>query len=220
MGTRLTRKYSLLATRVREDHITIAGGVAKGHDFLHALAVAQIGAKIAPNKKIAELAWVAGIIHNTDRIFPAEKDIRGILREYLSLTDIVGEDRETVIDAVLEHDKINNPHDSLVTIVLKDADRIVNLGLSVLPRSGQAFPKLPIVNPKFLNGPDPESTYQSPKTCWDDIWRALEWGNGPESDPRVCIRLPRAQKLAKPRVNRLRKVLGSIRKEVEECGLA
>lgn len=198
-----------LVEMVRQDHTQrgVAGG---GHDFLHALMVAQYGKLIAKNKRIGVLVWVAGICHNTDHLFPL-LEIKGRLDSYLEITDLSAEEKWLVIEAVIEHSKLNDPRDNPVTIALKDADRLANIGPNVFIRSGQFRPQLPTYDPFYVLTLDPESTFQGPMSCLDDIKHCLEW--------EQWLRLPKAKELAIPYFKQLRIFIKGFARQLKEVDL-
>jgi hypothetical protein len=209
----LWEKYPVITKTVRKDHAG-NGAIGGGHDFLHALMVAQYGELIADESRIGELAWLAGICHNTDRIFRrfVEYEIRQQIRSYLDLTTIPTlAEKDDIIEAVMNHSKFNDPADNPITVTLKDADRLANIGPLLCVRSGQHFHLLPAFDPRYLDTPDPTSTYKNPKTVWRDIMLSSEW--------EPWLRLPKAKKLAEPWFNRLRIFVAGFPEQVREVGL-
>lgn len=208
VAERLWSTFRDLARKVQKDHIE-QNAIGGGHDFLHALMVAQYGWMIA-ERKYGLLAWVAGICHNTDRLFPegdAESIVRGYLNQY---TEIIKSDKKFIIEAVLNHSKLNDPNDHAVTIALKDADRLANIGALTCIRAGQFRFDLPGVDPVHLFD-DPKASYKDPKSAARNICFTLEW--------EPWMRLPKAKELAKPYFDFLREFLGNIEQQLRETGL-
>src|SRR3989338_3074125 len=136
---RLLADFHELVDMVHFDHERqgICGG---GHDFYHALIVASYAALIAENVRLATLGFVAGICHNADRMYP--HDECPLPPAYLRKTgdELSYSEREAVCEAVMEHSKKNDPNDNPVTVILKDADRLGNIGPLHWLRAGQFRP--------------------------------------------------------------------------------
>ncbi len=214
METTLWTRYPNLVEAVRQDHIN-QGATGGAHDFVHAMMVAQYAAMIAEDERTGELAWIAAICHNTDRLFPDEDD-EGVSRRvvrYLvnGVPDITVSNGETMMEAVLTHHKLNDDADNPVTVTLKDADRLANIGPNLIIRAGQHYHELPAFDPQYLVEPDPEATYRNPKTVLHDILCALEW--------EPWLRLPKAQGLAKPYFDFLREFHRLFSVQMEELEL-
>jgi len=209
----LLEKYAGLVKTVRSDHRK-QGFVGSHHDFLHALMVAHYAVMIAEDDFIAELAWLAGVCHNTDHIFPnlSEFEHRRQISDYLvHWTGLDSESSKKVLTAVMLHSKLNDPNDDQVTMTLKDADRLANLGPNVIIRSGQYYYRLPAFNPFFVAEFDPTSTYRNPKSVLRDIMSSLEWVD--------WLRLPKARELAKPYADFLQQFRALIQHQLREVGL-
>lgn len=208
----LLEQFSELVAAVREDHKKQRAISFGGHDFEHAFAVAQYGWMIAEDEKTGTLAWIAGICHNTDRIFPGSSDeeIKNKLNEYLKFTSLENGDKNLIIEAVLEHSKKNDPNDNPVTVALKDADRLDNIGALVCLRSAQLYHNLPPVDYVHLFN-DPSATFKNPGSIAKDLWYSLEWEN--------WLRLPKAKKLGAPKFAFMRSFLAELERDLREVGL-
>lgn len=204
-------RYGDLVEEVREVHIS-HGKFGGGHDFTHALMVARYAILIAEDPDVGRLAWIAAICHNTDRIYreSGPRVIRGMIADYLGVTDLDKEEQRLVIEAVLEHHSLNKPEDSPVTVVLKDADRLANIGPNNIIRSGQLHEKLPAYDPRYVVHPDPEATYRVPKTCLHDVLCSLEW--------EPWLRCPKAIKLARPYFDYYRQFKEVFVRQMQEVG--
>ena len=204
--------YPTLTAAVKADHMNHECG---HHPFEHAVMVAQYALIIAPNAGTGKLAAVAGLIHNTDRLYPSlsPMEIEGKLDEYLDHADFNREECLKITTAVLEHARQNVDDDEIVTICLKDADRLANISpFDVIARAARAYPNLPLVNPEFVKTMDPQSTYRNPKTVFrDGIQSSLEW--------EFWLRLPKAIDLAEPYFNGLRMVQNLTMRQIGETGL-
>ncbi|MDO8574157.1 MAG: HD domain-containing protein [bacterium] len=211
--------YQRLIQAVRKDHDD-RGAVGGPHDFLHALMVAHYCVLIAEDELTGVLAWVAAICHNTDRLWPDfdESDIRLKVAYYLASQpdafDITAV--EDVTQAVLDHHKPNGENDGQVTVVLKDADRLANMGPNLIIRSGQHYSKLPAYDPRFVRIPDSRASYRNPMTVLHDILCALEWA---EEGGRFGIRSPRAKELMKPYVRFLNYFRDLMQQQLKETYL-
>lgn len=213
-------RYADLVQEIREIHIS-HGKFGGGHDFTHALMVARYAAMVAEGYNfpgdeerghLGRLAWIAAICHNADRIWPnlTQDHIEVAVRTHLSATDLNTDERQLVVDAVLEHHSLNKPQDSAVTVVLKDADRLANLGPNLFIRSGQHYHDLPAYDPRFVENPDPRATYPEPMTVLYDILCALEW--------EPWLRCPKAIELAAPYFDFLREFKRLFEHQMWEVG--
>jgi len=88
------------------------------------------------------------------------------------------------VDAVLKHSQINHESDSVELVIVKDADRVVNMDVDLFARSGQHYANLPVIDYKFLYA-NPKATYREPLSVFRDIVYSLDWVD-PTSN--VCIR--------------------------------
>jgi hypothetical protein len=153
-----------------------------GHDLIHDLMVSGYAVRISEtefpsNERLAELVWIAGMLHSTDRFFGEDVAHRTFLENMLTeagLTDPA--DRADVMTAILEHGRPNQQSDGLITVVLKDADRLANINPLVIIRSTQFHPGLPTHDPQHLAcSRSPGSTYKNPNSVMDDIFGCTEW---------------------------------------------
>ncbi len=207
----LAKKYHSLLVRVNADHelTVLHGNFGQGHDMIHAWTIAAliviIGNKEAANgnqlvtDQAIEYAWVAAIMHNSDRLF-GKKRVPEILESYFSISthfDVPSE--ELIAEAVINHSGPNDPEGSIVKTLVQEADRVGNLGIVHTIRCGQAGSEILACDPRFILKPDPRAEYTWPLTVMHDISCALEWDpEGPECDERFCLRLPSAIELARP----------------------
>ncbi len=193
-----------------------------GHDFIHALTVANYALLIAPDFAVGEKAWVAGLCHNTDRIFPKylKEELEEHILKYLNVTNFSKEDKEEILEAILNHDQENDEKGSIVKTTLQDSDRLANLGLAFFIRAGQhRFDKL-VFDPKFVQKIDKSNSYKDPKTVLHDIQSALEWDpEDKEKDPRFCLRLSKAIELGRPLFKYTREGLNLLYKQVKDLNL-
>lgn len=209
--------FSKLLKMVRQDHIE-KGAIGGSHDIVHALFVAQYAGIIAESKKVGILAWVAGIIHNTDRLFSEEK-VKEQLHYYLIHgTNFSKKEKKLIFEAVINHSKLNNPKDNSVTVTLKDADKLANIGPNIFIRSAQFYHNLLAFDPRYLEQVDPTSNIKNPKTVLRDIMFSLEWG-GKDPNNKDWIRLPKAKKLSNPWFKQLRAFVEGFAKQLEEVNL-
>ncbi len=205
------KRFSGLLKVVEADHNRM-GAVGNGHDFLHAVVVAQYAAVIAPDDKTAVLAFLAGILHNTDYLFgeaEVPEKVTGYLRDH---TDLKDEEKKLVAEAVVNHSKLNDPEDNPVTVALKDADRLGNTGPQFFIRVGQYHRGIPTVDPVYtLSNPNLLGAYRDPKSLTSHIRFTLEW--------EKMLRLPKAKEMGKKRFEITRTLLGDIEDQLNEIGL-
>ncbi|OGZ27174.1 MAG: hypothetical protein A2365_00700 [Candidatus Nealsonbacteria bacterium RIFOXYB1_FULL_40_15] len=172
MDRRWWQVYPCLTKKVWDDH---SGRAVLGHDFTHALLVAQYGDIIAGEDAVlAKLAWVAGICHNTDRIFSPDEEKERV-RGYLELTDFTEEEKRLVLEAVLHHSEKNKDDDNSVTVILKDADRLAGAGVLCPIRAGQHLHNIPVFDPGHIFQFLPGESFQSAFTVLSGLRFTLEW---------------------------------------------
>lgn len=203
-------------------------GLAGGHhDIYHACRVGQVAYRIFKNEweyvSEALVASAAGVCHNADRVLE-EKTQQKTTKEAVSqlvddwlvkTTGFTSFDRGRIVDAVLKHTGRNSPQDSSVLIALMDADRVVNLDMDLLPRSGQNYKNLPVVDMfNFLD--DPDATYRNPKSVLRDIAYSLEWLD-PASPFYIRTRLGRL--MGTQRGIAFRMMMDTLKYQLEEEGI-
>lgn len=212
----LLLRYGPLITAVRADHRE-QGAIGGGHDFFHALRVAGRVLNFVEDPIIAELAWVAAICHNTDRIYGDVFKEMALSRYKEIFLDVFPEAKWGFIeDAIHKHSGPNDVDDSPVLIALQDADRIVNLEPDLPMRSGAHYHRLPVANPRFIRECDPEATYRDPKTVLHDVKCSLDWVA--EEGP-VAIRTPKAREIALPLAEHFRRGVELLAECVADAGL-
>lgn len=202
----------------RQDHVAQGVLNSGGHPFYHALLVAQYTLLIANNERVGELAALAALMHNLDRMFP-EDQVQSRIGNYIAAETVINQLRlsqseiDIVSNAVLNHHKKNDPSDSPVLVCLKDADRLANISpFEITARSARAYCMLPVINPRFLRTTDPEATYREPRTVFhDSLVSTLEW--------EPWLRLPKAIKLGRKYFDLLRAMRESVSMQFEETGL-
>ena len=180
-----------------------------GHGFWdHDCAVAMKAARLSPDDDTAQLAFVAGIIHSTDRKV-AEGDLDTTIDRYLGLTDLSPDDCNLIKEAVARHMEFKDKDvetRSYVQKSLMDADKLINMELSLVIRSGQFQPTIPVVELEYidLRAPgarynNPASTYRKPSSVLEDIaarWSGPNRGGFTLRQPRR--RLSTSQRLLAP----------------------
>ncbi|OHA18455.1 MAG: hypothetical protein A2664_00735 [Candidatus Taylorbacteria bacterium RIFCSPHIGHO2_01_FULL_46_22b] len=207
---KLWEKFSELTRLVREDHRNARHLVGHGHDFAHALMVAQYAQLIASEQHEGELGWAAGLMHNTDHLFGEEK-VNEIMEGYLVHVLFSPADKNLVCEAVLTHSEIDSPKDNPISIILKDADKLANIGESVILRSGQFRPDITAMDPRFLKFSDPKATYRNPRSLLQDLRHILQW--------ETMMRTEKARMISKPYFDRLRSFIDHCPDQFEESGL-
>jgi len=203
-------KFAALYKRIEKIHSQTKN--TRGHGFDHDLLVAQYAAIIAENERVGEMAWVAGLMHSLDRHFlPDEAEM--ILEECIGLVSnqfTVCEPGEIRL-AVHDHSKKNDPADGPVTVALKDADRLANIGPINLIRGGQHRPDIPACILESLGSRHPDSTFNNIKCCYDATFYNLEW--------EPMLRLPKAKEIGKKYFDYIREFQIRFAEQFREAGL-
>jgi hypothetical protein len=204
---------NILAERYKKYHrliIEVESMLREGnqsHGIDHSLMVAQYAAIIAEQERAGELAWVAGIIHDVCHR-SGSKDLKSL---HLSpLGEFSSEELGMIYRAVRDHSKLNDANDDLVTIILKDADRLANLGLLNIIRGGQHRPEIPSMTLGCF-GLHPDSTFRKPLSCLDALHYNLEW--------EEMLRLPRARALGRQWFALYRYLIATNEAQFREIGL-
>ena len=203
-------------------------GIDGGHDIHHATRVATWAQRIAMNEWgdqcVAKLAGLAGLCHNADRLIEhqyghgnaPESATRELLTSWLETSDISVDELEIVLSAVLNHGAKNSANDSRVKKALADADKVVNMALDLIIRSGQLYHDLPALDHVwFVN--DPEATYLNPKSSLKDIWYSpAEW-----VDPSCpfCFCTSLGWRIGEKRAQNLTDYIQTLRAQMEEDGI-
>jgi len=207
-------KYHELVDWNRNIHqnVLTAGQSEKGYGVDHDLTVMMYCLLIAEDEHIGEMAACAALTHSWDRHYVVQitkvlnESYRGLLTDKFS-----GEEVSQIFTAIKLHSKPNDPNDGPVTVVLKDADRLANLGYLNIPRGAQHHCNVPVVILEYIDRMHPNSTFRKP-TCWLDALRFnLEWEG--------MLRLPKAKKLGKPKFDFIRWFLEQIVEDFRAIGL-
>ncbi|PIQ69037.1 MAG: hypothetical protein COV91_00925 [Candidatus Taylorbacteria bacterium CG11_big_fil_rev_8_21_14_0_20_46_11] len=208
---RLWERFPELTKAVLSDHI--ARGVYGGpHDFYHALMVAQYAELVAPDDDTAVLGWIAGLLHNVDRMYPKDEVHLVVSRLLTGVSHGISSGHFLVLQAVLGHSKKNDPKDDIVLVTLKDADRLGNIGWWHWLRAAQFRPNILPIDPRFVTSADPtDLDFRNPKTVLQDIRNTLEWED--------WLRLPKAKKLGKPMFDAIRQLLSQLELQLSIVGL-
>lgn len=227
--------YPGLAGAVKQAHDEV-GLNNGGHDFDHALRVAQMALTVAwpENQHLALFAGMAGLCHNADRILErklhlksgnistvSDEDVIALTRGWLRSVIGFGEwewrsEFTSVIEAVINHgSKPNSPDDHLVTIALTDADRLINMEPDVIIRYGQHHLDIPALDPVYIEA-TPGANYRDPKTVAWDIANCITWAA--ETGPYI-LRLPKARELGQERAAYLRMFLDTLKRQRANLGL-
>ncbi len=211
----MRKKFARLYNKVKQNHedLLLSGQGNRGHGFDHDLMVAQYAAIIADDLQVAEMAWVAAMMHSADRGY--EPHITAvIIEEYLSLLPKGGFSSSDLIlirEAVVGHSEMNSDLDNPVTIVLKDADRLANIGAINLIRGGQHRPNIPACIPETVGHLHPESSFKRPMSCYDTTFYILEW--------EKMLRTPKAKELGKQYFDFVRRFQVLVVHQQAEVGL-
>ena len=211
------------ATKSSHDERNMVG---TGHDFDHALQVAQVATMIAEDERTGRLAGAAGLCHDADRLLQKELGIgkedvpdalvEELVREWLAVEEFSVTEKETILDAVLRHSGLNQADDGPVLIALMDADRIVCSGAEGIMTATAFWRELPVLDPKWLTH-DPEAhSYNDPRSILRNLECRFDWVDPASS---VCVRLPKAKQMMEERVAFLRAYIERIERERVEAGL-
>ena len=209
-------RFAALYQAVLEGHKN-AERPHRGHGLDHDVTVAQLAATIAPDERTGEKAWVAALLHSTDRTVEkgnttkVESFIGVYLKElpegYFSNTEV-----EEIFVAVMRHTELNQGDQSLTQQVLMDADRLANLQAAVIIRAGQFQPTIPALELQYLDSINPQSTYHEPKSVIDDLRANIR-----EYIPK--LRLPQAISLGTKLGSRLQAYIDMVQDDYRSIGL-
>lgn len=220
-----------LARVVKEAHERV-GLTNGGHDFDHALRVAQMALRVAwpEDQEFAKLAGASGLLHNNDRILERElrlksenisrvEDVAVVAMTQVMLSGVGGfseEDGRLIIEAVVNHgSKPNSFDDHLVSVALADADRLINMEPDVIIRSAQHHADILSLDPVYIEA-SPGANYRDPKTVAWDVANCITWSA--ETGPYI-VRLPLARELAQERASYLREFLAMVKRMRADLGL-
>ncbi|OGN07917.1 MAG: hypothetical protein A3C61_03325 [Candidatus Yanofskybacteria bacterium RIFCSPHIGHO2_02_FULL_39_10] len=223
--------YPDLARAVKRAHGEV-GLNNGGHDFDHALRVAQMAIVVAyeHDKQMVVFAGVAGLLHNNDRILERMLKLRSenvssipdievvaLTARFLSEnTGITVVESKPIIDAVINHgSKPNALGDHIITIALADADRLINMEPDVIIRAGQHHADIPALDPVYIEE-TPGANYRDPKTVIWDVANCITWAS--DAGPYI-LRLPLSRKLGQERAAYLREFVDTLRRQRKDLGL-
>ncbi len=220
---RIWEQFPRLVLVTRLAHEKYAADIVH-HDFDHALQVALVAVEVAEEPETSRLAGAAGLCHNADRMLEERTDgkvkkaepaaIERLIREWLAVEPFSEEEKWHIVEAVLEHSKPNNDKDSPTTVALKDADRIICLGLDVVVRGAQDH-NCPTVDPWLLYD-DTRGKYGRRESIVKVLQECLEWA----SDDRLFgVRLPKSKVLAKERAGAIQWYVDTAIAQRQKLGL-
>ncbi len=183
------------------------------HVALHALDIMQ--SDYAGQERLEKLVFLAAIAHSLDRLFErgADNSFANLVHNCLELTDLNESDKSVVLESVLDHEKKNDEGriDTRVTVILKDADRVANMGAALAIRSGQFRPDIPPYEMAHLRTSNPASTYRDPSSVFEDLRGCFEWID--------WMRTERGYALIVQKAANLRKYLETVADEFEFIGM-
>lgn len=200
------------------------GAMRSAHDLTHDLIVAHYCQRFQRfsrhSRYMIRLAVAAALCHSTDRRHPDETEGARTdrLTGYLLTESFDFIECLLVTNVVLKHHEPNRDEDDEFLILLKDADRVANLGLIAALRSAMHYHALPVADPRFIAVSDPAATYKCPWTILHDVRCALEW-DPREGKTAYCLRLPEAIAYATPWFDWLKLGISLEAGRVQECGL-
>lgn len=196
----------------------------KGHGIDHDVTVAQFALIISPDDRMADMAWVASMLHSTDRLIGYESledenvledKIKNKVKELISFLpkEYFSKDEESeIFEAVMRHDEKNKEDQKLVQQVLQDADRLANLDLLLAIRCGQFRPNIKAIDFKYIHTIDPNSTFKEPKNNLDALRIIIS-----EFVPQ--FRMPLAIDVAKQKEKNLLEYVEKIKQTYIDLGL-
>ncbi len=217
----LREKHKVFYNKVRDLHNGSPSRRQRGHGMEHNVHVALHGLDIVlhdhPNDAaLAELVFMASIAHSLYRLVDRD-DQAGfdhlviVIGALANLTD--NDDYLAVIQAVLDNGKKNDEGrtDNIVTVILKDADRVANVGAALAIRSGQFTPEIAPYEMAHLREANPASTYHDPTSVFEDLRGCFEW--------RDWMRTRRGKQIFDQKVGNLRAYLDTVAGEFEAIGM-
>jgi HD superfamily phosphodiesterase len=167
-------RFMSLYTEVKMSHLS-SPRAHHGHGLDHDVTVAMLAVNIAPDSRTADKAFVAALLHSTDRLMVesnkmAEETHMRVCLSCLPDGTFSMDEIKEIVQAALRHSELNRDDQSLTQQVLMDADRLANMMPSVIIRSGQFRPEIPPFEFRYLNWKiNPDSTYRDPKSVLDDL---------------------------------------------------
>ncbi len=199
----------------------------EGHDMHHVMRVAHFGrviyrAEWQDDERGTRLAQLACLCHNADRVLEIRlgKDnvtsqaIEALVRQWLQPSDTAGDEKRIIVNAVLVHNgKNDSNHHSKVAMALRDADRVVNLELDLVIRSGQRFFNKPPVDYDIFFRQPPN--FRNPQTVMEDLALSLEWVD--PTNP-FCVQTDTGMKLALERAKTLQWYFDTLKAQLKVYG--
>ena len=157
----------------------------RGHGMEHNVHVALHGMDIvvedfAADPFMMDAIFLASIGHSLDRLVERGDDngFAGLVATCLETVDHPNPAMKVnVKNAILEHGKKNDPNDGMLTVILKDADRVANIGAALAIRSGQFYSGLPPYEMAYLRTVNPAHTYHDPASVLEDLRECFVWGD-------------------------------------------
>jgi len=221
-------RYPALTNAILATHVA-EGGDFYCHGMEHVVSVADICQKIAPDDETGRLAGIAARLHHADRIIqwrhkmpsgPATvpvEEVTDLCMEWLRQEPAIDPtEYGVIIEAVLLHPRKNSPSDSMVTIVLMEADRVVNTRIDVVMRHAQYLHNLQRFSVVHLVD-IPGETFGTPMSVLSSLLLGRrEWldDNGP-----VRMRIPKAREMLARRMAKLEEYAQEVIRQLKEDGL-
>ncbi len=205
--------------RVKNFHEENPSTRQRGHNMDHNVHVALHGIDIVmqdygADPFLMEAIFLSSIGHSLDRLVSRDDQagfaglIEACLETFQHSNQLM---KTTVTDAILEHGKKNASHDSILTVIIKDADRVANVGAALAIRSGQFYADLPPYEMLYLREVNPAHTYHSPASVLEDLRECFVWGD--------WMRTNRGKEMFDRKVGNLRKYLDTLAEEFEMIGM-
>ena len=187
------------------------GTSTHGHGLDHDLMVANYSLIITESGRDGALAWVAAMLHSIDR-HCGDRMTEEVNRRFDPVRHLFdSEEIMAIMEAVENHSKRNDPHDGPVTVIIKDADRLANVGALNLIRGGQHRPNIPACRLETIGRLHPKSTFKEPMSCYDATFFNTEWWD--------MLRLPKARLIGEPHFEYTRQFRDMVESQFAEVGL-
>lgn len=181
----LSKLYSFMAgIHERNEKYEIS---SRAHSIDHDLAVAAFAHAIGRkySKDLAKKSMAAAFVHSYDRFREAPyesvenfkpEDVKQWVEH--TLPEMADAERAEIIQAATGHDRPNKGRKTdtpNVGDVLADADKLANLMLYTMVRSGQYLPEKPTLKPGNIDKLTPGANYKRHNVAFDDIHGMGQW---------------------------------------------
>jgi hypothetical protein len=191
----------------------------RGHGLDHDVTVAQMTQLLVEPGHFAEMAWCAAMLHSVDRTllrdkrqFARAEHIIRVTLEKLPHKHFTPGEQFLIFEAAVRHGEKNQDDQSSLQQILMDADRLTNLQMLVIIRSGQFCADIPAVELEYIGMFNPKTQYDSPMNALDDLRHCLEW--------RDWFRVPKAKEMGNQLCDELARYIARCEETYHVLGLA